>query len=110
MMKEIILLAMCTFLSMPSYADSYADSLTITYSSGITQQVDLQDAGDAVQSILIEARQHDDEPAPGNTTKRIVYQKTNRNSGSGLLAEEPKDLPEKRHGPRVKWGAPKTGE
>jgi hypothetical protein len=106
MMKEIILLAICTFWSMPGYADS----LTITFSSGKTQRVDLQDAGDAVQSILIEARQQENGPAPGNTTKRVVYKKTDRDSGPELFAGKSKGLPEKRHGPRVKWGAPKTGE
>ena len=106
MMKEIILLAICTFWSMPGYADS----LTITFSSGRLQQVDLHDAGDAIQSILIEARQQDNRPTPGNMTKRVVYQKTDRDSGPKPFAGETKGPPEKRHGPRVKWGAPKTGE
>ncbi len=88
----------------------YADSLTITFSSGRTLQVDLQDAGDAVQSILIEARHQDNGPAPGNTTKRVVYKKSDRDRGPGLFSGETKIFPVQRPGPQVKWGKPKIGE
>ena len=88
---------------------SIADSLTIRFSSGKTQQVTLEEPADAVVNIESQTTGTESHEAVNNVHVRELYSNESTQKESDATKNK-KATEDKKNSYRLKWGTPRSGE
>ena len=88
---------------------SHADSLTIRFSSGKTQQVTLEEPVDAVVNIQAQTTGAENHETVDSVRVRELYSSESTQKGSDA-AKNKKATEDKKNLYRLKWGTPRSGE